>query len=290
MRNFSTYFSIDPADETWQVVCTDLGNNDVPAHSPYPPNKDGHPAPFKSVATGRVLDEYQIIYVTRGGGSFETMGRRWEVTPGSILFVFPGVEHAYRPNPETGWEEYWVGFKGSYIDALRRASLISHERPFFHIGYSGTVMQYLNAIYDGAQYTEPYFRFKVSSLIVMLIAEILPYNRQGQPLSRAEQLVDQAKFVMMQYVASSLTLNELWEKIGVSSSHMGTLFKDATGLTPYQYFIELKIDKAKKMLETRDVPIKRVAFELGFEDPYYFSRLFAKKAGVPPSKWPLPVR
>jgi AraC-like DNA-binding protein len=284
-NNFSSYFKVKPEDFTWQVVCTDIGKSDIPPHSPYPPNKDGHPAPFKSVATGRVLDEYQIIYVTRGGGSFETMGRRWQVSTGSMFFLFPGVEHSYRPNADTGWEEYWIGFKGSYIDALLQAGLISHGKPFFQIGYSPTVLQYYASIFEGVKETEPYYHFKVSALINMLIAEVLPHNHQGQPLSRAEQLVDQAKFVMAQYVGSSLTLKELWDRIGVSSSHIGAIFKDATGLTPYQYFIDLKIEKAKTLLEQRDEPIKRVAYDLGFEDPYYFSRLFSKKTGVAPSHW-----
>jgi AraC-like DNA-binding protein len=55
-------------------------------------------------------------------------------------------------------------------------------------------------------------------------------------------------------------------------------------MTPYQYFIDIKIYEAKMFLEQK-IPVKEVAFRLGFKDQYYFSRLFKSKTGVNPSCW-----
>ena len=73
--------------------------------------------------------------------------------------------------------------------------------------------------------------------------------------------------------------------LGVSTSHLNAVFKSYTAMTPYQYFISIKIRKAKELLEAGALPIKEVAFRLGFNDQYYFSRLFRKKTGVAPSRW-----
>jgi AraC-like DNA-binding protein len=56
-------------------------------------------------------------------------------------------------------------------------------------------------------------------------------------------------------------------------------------MTPYQYYMQLKIKKAAELLEQKDASIKEVAYSLGFEDQYYFSRFFKKKTGVAPSAW-----
>ena len=59
-------------------------------------------------------------------------------------------------------------------------------------------------------------------------------------------------------------------------------------MTPYQYFIGIKMHKAKELLEGGDQAVKEVAFRLGFKDEYYFSRLFKSKTGVSPSQWSAP--
>ena len=56
-------------------------------------------------------------------------------------------------------------------------------------------------------------------------------------------------------------------------------------MTPYQYYIHIKIHKAESLLGQEGIPVKEAAFRMGFEDQYYFSRLFKNKTGVSPSDW-----
>jgi AraC-like DNA-binding protein len=56
-------------------------------------------------------------------------------------------------------------------------------------------------------------------------------------------------------------------------------------MTPYQYYIHIKIHKAEGIMEQEDIPVKEVAYKMGFEDQYYFSRLFKNKTGLSPSAW-----
>ena len=70
-----------------------------------------------------------------------------------------------------------------------------------------------------------------------------------------------------------------------NAAMLNEVFKAYTAMTPYQYFIGIKIHKAKELLERGGSAIKEVAYRLGFKDEYYFSRLFKSKAGVSPSRW-----
>ncbi|MDQ7796899.1 MAG: AraC family transcriptional regulator, partial [Spirochaetia bacterium] len=74
-HTFFRYLTYSDEDEQWEMVCTDAGYTEVPPYTIYPPNKEGHPRIFQRVAVGRTLNEYQIIYITKGEGVFETSGR-----------------------------------------------------------------------------------------------------------------------------------------------------------------------------------------------------------------------
>ena len=284
-NTFSRYLTWSDEDEKWQIICTDAGYNEVAPNTRYPPKVEDHPRPFKSVAVGRVLSEYQLIYITKGRGEFKTAGREFAVVPGSILFLFPGVAHSYKPLFETGWTEYWVGFKGPFADALRDNGFLSPERPFVTTGLQKDILSLYSRIFDQVTDQAPLYQIRASSLVIELVAEILASERRAAQSSHSEQLVAKAKFLMQEHIDGEINLNAICEDLGVSTSHLNEVFKSYTAMTPYQYFISIKIHRAKDLLERGDLAIKEVAFQLGFADEYYFSRLFKNKTGLSPSHW-----
>ena len=283
--SFIRYLTYSNEDEKWQFVCTDAGYNEIQPRVSYPPNKQGHPGPFKPVASGRTLNEYQMIYITRGSGMFETSGRALAVQPGSILIVFPGVRHHYKPDFAVGWTEYWVGFRGSYVDTLRNEGFISPDRPQYAIGLQNSVLTTFTQIFEEVQTQKPLYQPKVCAYILTLIAEVLSFDRQQSQHSHFEQLVERAKFVMAENIYGDINLNHIADILSVSTSHLNEVFKSYTSMTPYQYYIHIKILRAKELLDRGELSIKEVAFRLGFKDPYYFSRLFKSKTGISPSRW-----
>jgi AraC-like DNA-binding protein len=282
---FFRYLTYSEEDEKWQLVCTDAGHSEIGPHTAYPPDKKGHPGPFQSVAVGRVLSEYQIVYITRGRGSFESAGRSFAVEPGSIMLLFPGLAHAYKPDYEVGWTEYWVGFRGPYADHLRREGFLSPDRPFFELGLQNGLLEAFTGIFELVREQEPLYQIRASSRLLGLVADILARERKAAQFSHSEELVQKAKFFMEENIYGEINLNAICETLGVSGSHLNEVFKAYTSMTPYQHFISIKIHKAKELLERGDASIKEIAFRLGFKDEYYFSRLFKSKAGVSPSRW-----
>lgn len=82
-------------------------------------------------------------------------------------------------------------------------------------------------------------------------------------------------------------LNLLLESTSYSPNHFRRLFKEQCGCSPLQYYNLLKIQKAKELLLQHKsiMTIQEIARQCGFEDPYYFSRLFKKIAGCSPMQY-----
>ncbi len=290
--SFFRYITFSDEDERWQLVCTDAGRNEIGPYTRYPPHKSGHPGPFKTVAEGRTLMEYQIVYITKGRGSFATGSVDYAVGPGSIFLLFPEVSHFYKPDFEVGWTEYWVGFKGPYADQLRAGGFLTPARPFFEVGLQESILAAFTDILDLVRDQEPLYQIRASSIVLGLVADILARvrmsgarERKAGQRGRSEQLVQKAKFLMEENIYGEINLKGICESLGVGPGQLNEVFKAYTSMTPYQYFISIKMHKAKELLERGDSRIKEVAFRLGFKDEYYFSRLFKSKAGVAPSRW-----
>jgi len=289
-NSFFRYVTFSKEDEKWQLVCTDAGFSEVPPRTRYPPNKEGHPQVFKSVAMGRTLPEYQMVYITKGRGVFETNGKTHVVVPGTVMIVFPGVRHCYKPDFEVGWTEYWVGFKGPHADTLQAQGFLCPRQPLYEVGLQNSLLAIYGKIFELLQSQQPLYQIRASSLILTLLAEVLAHERKTVQHSSSEGLVEKAKFFMEENIHREVNLNGLGGVLGVSPSHLNSAFKSYTAMTPYQYFISIKIRRAKELLEAGSLPIKEVAFRLGFDDQYYFSRLFRKKTGIAPSRWSSFVR
>ncbi len=90
---------------------------------------------------------------------------------------------------------------------------------------------------------------------------------------------------MRQTVSAPLSLNEYARGAGLSVSQFSHLFKRHYGTSPMAYFTELRIQRAKELLDITHLSIKEVSWKLGFEDPLYFSRLFKKVSGISPTAY-----
>ncbi|WP_178025431.1 AraC family transcriptional regulator [uncultured Paenibacillus sp.] len=87
------------------------------------------------------------------------------------------------------------------------------------------------------------------------------------------------------HLNESLTRSDLSAVAGINPDHFSRMFKKHTGLSPTDYIIRLRMEKAKKLLAKSPSSIMEVARRVGFEDPYHFSRRFKQVVGVAPSAY-----
>ena len=134
------YLPVTDHDERWGIVCTTAGYQNVPPGSPYPLTQ--HPDSYSFTRQrGRVLDEYQLLYIVSGQGEFRSAScPATHVKAGTVVMLFPEEWHSYAPDPETGWEEWWVGFRGENIDRRVTAGFFSPKTPLLHIGHSAGIV------------------------------------------------------------------------------------------------------------------------------------------------------
>lgn len=284
-EDFSLYLTHSAEDEGWQMVCTDAGQNRIAPGTPYPPHIETHPASYRAVCVGRRINEYQMVYIPVGRGTLHTDSRSYEISPGSLFLLFPEVRHAYQPDPTTGWTELWVGFRGPQVDAMLASGVISPQRPVYRPGYQARLIAGFQAVFEQVRQQSPLYQFRACTIVLRLLADTLSVERESTLQTRSQQIVERAKAYVEENIRTVFDLERLGAQLHLSLPQLNEVFKSYTGMTPYQYCLYAKINQAKLMLAGGDTSVKAIALRLGFDDPYYFSRLFKKKTGVSPSQW-----
>lgn len=286
MENYFRYFPTSEKDESWGLTVLNAGCTRIEKHTYYPPvNHPSHH--YFSWDTGRTLQEYQLIYITKGVGYFESENCSENITEGSVILLHPEQRHRYKPDFETGWNEFWVGFKGIFMDNIVAKQYFDPAKTVFKIGFNGTILSLFNDIVKFSTEEKPGYQQAISGAIIYLLGLLHSEHQQDTLLEKdiIEKTVDRARLIFRERINEDVTPEKVAEELLVGYSWFRKVFKKYTGLAPGQYLIQLKIQKAKELLADPSKRVKEIAFELHIESSFYFSRLFKDKVGVTPVEY-----
>lgn len=281
------YLAVSPDDLRWGLAVHSVGSQDIAPGADYPPST--HPSRYLfSTEKGRTLNEYQLLYLTRGRGRFasESTGRRWQsVSEGDLFLLFPGEWHSYRPDPDTGWKESWIGFSGEMIGRWEADGFFRRERPVFHVGlHEGIAALYREAV-EAASAQESGFQQRLGGIVSHLLSLAFFYGRnQGFRASDATDRMNRAKLLIAEQ-AASITPQDAAKQLNMSYSHFRRLFRNYTGLSPARYILDVRMDKARELLTHTDLSVKEIAWRTGFECYEYFFSAFRHHCGRTPEGW-----
>jgi len=174
----------------------------------------------------------------------------------------------------------WFEFAGPLCESI--GPILSHPSDhittgYYHYDQLKTVLQMAYVL----QYHPQKFNFAIQSLLWRFISETacpMPYKQRGF----SPEVVRVFNYIKTTPLNQKISVEDLAR---VSSLPMETFrkkFQTETGVPPLQYLLHYKIAKAKEMIGNQNMTIKQIAFEMGFTDPYYFSRLFKKFEHVSP--------
>jgi AraC-like DNA-binding protein len=232
-------------------------------------------------------DQHILVYCIEGQGWVKIKSVEYSIKAGEFFIVPVHETHKYAADESNPWTIYWIHFKGitsgSIVDLIQKK--LESNKGFIH--YTEERIALFDSMYtqlergygsDNLIYANMCLSYFLSSFIF--------HDKYNPPAKFPEQdTINRAIDFMTKKIDQMIPLEEIANSVNLSASHFSSLFKKKTGFSPIEYFNHLKIQKTCQYLLFSDLRVKEIAFKLGIEDPYYFSRLFTKVMGMSPHEY-----
>ena len=244
------------------------------------PNAEFHDRKRKTGA-----NEYILLYCTEGEGRVNINNQVYDLKPNNYIIIPPFVPHHYKSSIKNPWTIYWVHFTGRRAEVIFNRFCLDQKPTVQTIPYNEQrVKEFLQIIH----LLELSFDEKTLEIVNINIVHLIGsfvYHNEIQKDNYKTGMVKDSIGYMKENLGKNLMIQDLALEENLSISRYSEIFKESTGHSPIHYFINLKIQQACQLLYFTDRSIKEIAVEFGFLDQYYFSRVFKKFMGVPPSKY-----
>lgn len=232
-----------------------------------------------------------LIYCIEGEGWFETDSQAQKITAGQVFVLPKETAHSYGSNLKNPWTIYWCHFDGEkaafFAEGFYKPLHVASEKDartedqlklfedLFAILNNGFSKENLNFS------VTTFFHFLGSLKYLGTFRASNNANMEHQQLD----MVDNAIYYMRENIRKRITLKQIADYVGYSPSHFSAKFQSKTGYSPLNYHIHLKIQEACHYLDFSNMKINQISMLVGFEDPFYFARVFRKTIGSSPSEY-----
>lgn len=251
-------------------VVTDVG---------FYPNAKNH---YRERLSG--VDEFILIYCLKGKGEvqIDKFNKR-KLKQGHALIIYPNMIHRYFSDQKDPWSILWMHFNinNSFLLDL---NLHYEKTPFIEIKSEIKdyfIQRHFSDIMEYAKMKQSLgTTISLSNSLRQVLTDIYFLE---DPLHKNTRYFNRAIAYLKQNVSEQISVNDIATHLNISEIYVNKIFKQASDRTPISYFNSMKITQAKQMLSITEQSIKEIAHDLGFNDPYYFSRLFKKETQFSPT-------
>lgn len=224
------------------------------------------------------IQQAVVLLCTGGAGWCTIDGARHAVSAGQLVVIQPGVAHSYGSKLDNPWTLWWMHLDGQEVPELLGPGGSIGSTPVRTLADLYRAVALLGEIVDQMErdLSQPNLFAATAAAWHFLAVIAAATETEGASAGTIER----AKDYLQQHLAERSSVAELADMARLSPSHFATLFRRQVGLPVLAYQTQLRMSRARELLDTTDLPIARIAAAVGYQDAFYFSRQFRRVHGT----------
>ena len=234
----------------------------------------------------RNLNDYEMVLVIKGNGWYEQGNNKFYVGENDLFVLFPRIKHCHYAKFQDPWEVMWISFRGSICEKVFNLINITKAMPVIKGIVSSTLIQLCKNIMDNLDNNDDYYALSATGYAQILFSELIALAKGGFVKTAVKNPNEEVIKKILTFISTNysrdINIDLLCKYVNYSRSYVSRIFKDRVGISIPEYTNEIRIKRAKFLLENTEMNINEIAKSVGYEDPFYFSRIFKNKIKVSP--------
>ncbi|XID92724.1 helix-turn-helix domain-containing protein [Paenibacillaceae bacterium WGS1546] len=251
----------------------------------------GEAQPSRLHKMGPAIHDYYLFHtVLSGFGDFSIGGKSYRCGAGDTFAIFPGELFAYQADGLEPWRYAWFAFVGPGAAAAAAAVGVSPEEPVIRGSLNPKTRHYYDQLHRCFESPDAELANLEAEGWIRLMLGQLGVDRAGrgggatEASADADQVVKRALQFLALHYAQPISISRMASMLGYHRTHLCKLFKQATGASPMQYLLQIRMQRAEMLLAS-PMSVEQVASSVGYADALYFSKKFRAWSGRSPSEY-----
>ena len=233
-----------------------------------------------------IRENYVIHVILEGKGQLRIEGKTYDVEENQAFLLKPGLEATYQADLEHPWVYAWIGFHGLQSEKIVMNMGFTEGCFVVPVRDAAVLGNYIECMLDHSRlnFADYLKRISYLGLFVSDMIEDVELPRQQDHFSE-DTYVNMAVDAMISNYEKPLKIAGIASQIGINRSYLSIIFKKKMGVSPQQFLVDFRLEKAAECLRETDMPVRTIAMGVGYADPLTFSKAFKKKYGVNPTSY-----
>ena len=228
--------------------------------------------------------DYQILYISKGRYSFTINGEKKIVTDGHAVLYRPNDVQNYGSIDNNDVEIFWTHFTGNKCDEILNELGFSKSGVYFVGSNDKFSLLYKWIIKEMQLKREGYLN--IASDYFKVILQLMSRNNMAADSDAPETyFAEKAIIHFYRNFDKEISIDEYAKSLDITPSWFRKCFKKRTGVSPKQFINDIRLSYAREMLLTSDYKLAEIAERSGYENAYFFSRIFTKNTGCSPMQF-----
>lgn len=221
-------------------------------------------------------------YVISGEGVLEIENKKYILKAGDVFFLPPRKAHKYYSNPKKPWIKIFFCFNGGLAKKILGEYRVENIIKTENIDIYQEFIKMFNIAGSYKKNGKNATNFE-AALVLMKVAQRIAeksevFEKKGNDAYKLKEFIERN-------LCANISLQDMADFLNLSRSQTIRVFRGEFGISPYEYFMDKKMDYAAEVLKNSAKSIGETAFDFGFNDENYFSRVFRKKFGISPGRY-----
>ena len=245
----------------------------------------GHFYASKGFYTERsAKNKYYVLYTVSGRGHMKYHDEEFYLEKGHAVMIHCNDYHLYKTASDETWDHKWIHFDGESCDTYMKL-INDNGTSRIYIENNIEFENYIDDILRGSGVSDikqsVYMSKSITNILTMMVLGKYNTKTNKNYYQHQEDIQKVIEYIRQNY-AEQIVLDDLISVVHLSKYYFLKLFKQNTGMTPYEYLINYRINKAKVMLRTTGLSVMAIGLEVGFTDESNFIKQFKKVVRMTP--------